>query len=86
MQDQRLSNSYKDDAMSTAIDGYFKDELIYRRNARMAQRIKALLSDKPHDSFFFAFGAGSYAGFTRFINYRDVKGLKTEHHFYYKSI
>lgn len=40
------------------IDSYFREELIHKRNERMAERIDALMSEHPHKSFFFAFGAG----------------------------
>lgn len=40
------------------IDSYLRQELIYKRNERMARRVSALLQRKPTQSFFFAFGAG----------------------------
>ena len=40
------------------IDDYFQQELIDKRNQRMAQRVHALLKEFPDKSFFFAFGAG----------------------------
>ena len=40
------------------IDDYFREELIYRRNERMANRVMKLLKSHPNKSFFFAFGAG----------------------------
>lgn len=42
-----------------AIDSYFREELIHKRNERMAQRIVALMEAHPHKTFFFAFGAGA---------------------------
>ena len=40
------------------IDDYFRQELIYKRNLRMAERVDELLKSQPDRSFFFAFGAG----------------------------
>lgn len=40
------------------IDEYFRSELIVKRNKRMSQRVLNLLNSHPHQSFFFAFGAG----------------------------
>ena len=42
------------------IDDYFRQELIYKRNLRMAERVDELLKSQPDRSFFFAFGAGTY--------------------------
>ncbi|XP_075472391.1 metalloprotease TIKI2 isoform X2 [Ascaphus truei] len=39
------------------IDSYFRQELIYKRNERMAKRVMALLRENRDKSFFFAFGA-----------------------------
>ncbi|XP_055769282.1 metalloprotease TIKI1-like [Salvelinus fontinalis] len=39
------------------IDSYFRQELIYKRNDRMGNRVKALMEEHPDNSFFFAFGA-----------------------------
>lgn len=40
------------------IDSYFRQELIYKRNERMARRVSALLQRNPNQTYFFAFGAG----------------------------
>ena len=45
------------------IDDYFRQELIYRRNERMAQRVSQLIDQNPNNSFFFAFGAGKFQCF-----------------------
>ncbi|XP_068599736.1 metalloprotease TIKI2 [Brachionichthys hirsutus] len=44
------------------IDSYFRQELIYKRNERMARRVSALLQRNPNHAFFFAFGAGHFLG------------------------
>ncbi|CAL1593776.1 unnamed protein product [Knipowitschia caucasica] len=44
------------------IDSYFRQELIYKRNERMARRVSALLQRKPNQTYFFAFGAGHFLG------------------------
>lgn len=43
------------------IDEYFRIELLYKRNERMAERVRKLLKSHPNRSFFFAFGAGEYS-------------------------
>lgn len=48
----------EDNAMATDIDSYFKNELIYRRNERMAERVIKLIKENPDRTMFFAFGAG----------------------------
>lgn len=40
------------------IDSYFRNELIHKRNRRMASRVGDLIRSHPKRSFFFAFGAG----------------------------
>lgn len=42
------------------IDSYFRQELIYKRNERMARRVSALLQRNPNQTYFFAFGAGHF--------------------------
>ncbi|XP_029904730.1 metalloprotease TIKI2 [Myripristis murdjan] len=44
------------------IDSYFRQELIYKRNERMARRVSALLQRNPTQTYFFAFGAGHFLG------------------------
>jgi len=48
--------------MAKKIDDYFRQELIFKRNRRMGQRVLELLSAHPDKSFFFAFGAGHFLG------------------------
>lgn len=45
--------------MAKKIDDYFRQELIFKRNRRMGQRVLELLAAHPEKSFFFAFGAGN---------------------------
>ena len=42
------------------IDQYFRTELIFKRNERMAKRVIELLNKYPARNFFFAFGAGKF--------------------------
>jgi len=42
------------------IDQYFRTELIFKRNERMAKRVIQLLNKYPERNFFFAFGAGKF--------------------------
>ncbi|XP_060889143.1 metalloprotease TIKI2 [Labrus mixtus] len=44
------------------IDSYFRQELIYKRNERMAHRVSSLLKRNPNQTYFFAFGAGHFLG------------------------
>ncbi|XP_033820860.1 metalloprotease TIKI2 isoform X1 [Periophthalmus magnuspinnatus] len=44
------------------IDSYFRQELIYKRNERMARRVSTLLQRNPNQTYFFAFGAGHFLG------------------------
>ncbi|XP_078485498.1 metalloprotease TIKI1-like isoform X2 [Ciona intestinalis] len=46
-----------DNAMASEIDDYLKEELIFRRNKRMATRVKDLIRRRKDESLFFAFGA-----------------------------
>lgn len=46
--------------VANQIDRYFRYELIYKRNRRMAMRVKAILEAKPKQSFFFALGTGKF--------------------------
>lgn len=46
------------------IDSYFRQELIYKRNERMARRVSALLQRNPNHTYFFAFGAGKWVSGT----------------------
>jgi len=56
--DTEVNNTEIQNAMAEDIDSYFKNELIYHRNERMAKRVHDLLRGNPDQSFFFAFGAG----------------------------
>ncbi len=55
-----LNMTVGDRELGTArrIDQYFRDELIFKRNRRMAERIDEQMKEHPDRSFFFAFGAG----------------------------
>ncbi|TNN60694.1 Metalloprotease TIKI2 [Liparis tanakae] len=56
-----------DRMIALQIDSYFRKELIYKRNERMARRVSALLQRNPNQTYFFAFGAG-YISAIRQIN------------------
>ena len=63
------TNDGKDqDVLAEDIDAYFKNELIYHRNERMAKRVNDLLKENPDQSFFFAFGAGWLCFFVSCVN------------------
>ena len=44
--------------MAKQMDDFFVNELLYKRNELMADRIVKILKESPNESFFFAFGAG----------------------------
>ncbi|KAM8931005.1 metalloprotease TIKI2 [Pelodytes ibericus] len=61
------------------IDLYFRQELIYKRNDRMAKRVMALLSENRDKSFFFAFGAGHFLGNNTVIDVLRHGGYEVIH-------
>ncbi|XP_077981757.1 metalloprotease TIKI1-like [Glandiceps talaboti] len=61
------------------IDDYFRRELIYKRNFRMASRVQDLLETYPQRSFFFAFGAGHFLGNHTVIDILQNDGYEIEH-------
>ncbi|KAL8612104.1 hypothetical protein ACOMHN_013983 [Nucella lapillus] len=61
------------------IDDYFQQELIDKRNERMAQRVNALLTKFPNKSFFFAFGAGHFLGRGTVVDRLRRLGLELDH-------
>ncbi|KAM4721917.1 metalloprotease TIKI2 [Rhinophrynus dorsalis] len=61
------------------IDIYFRQELIYKRNERMARRVMTLLRENKDKSFFFAFGAGHFLGNNTVIDVLRQAGYEVEH-------
>ncbi|XP_030050332.1 metalloprotease TIKI1 [Microcaecilia unicolor] len=61
------------------IDNYFRQELIYKRNERMGNRVRSLLEEYPEKSFFFAFGAGHFMGNNTVIDVLRRQGYEVEH-------
>ncbi|XP_031567995.1 metalloprotease TIKI homolog [Actinia tenebrosa] len=61
------------------IDSYFRNELIYQRNVRMARRVVELLRDNPEKDFFFAFGAGHFLGNHSIIDLIKKEGYGIEY-------
>ena len=51
------SNQYEVE-QARKLDEYLREELIYKRNQRMAKRVLKLIKKEPKKKFFFAFGAG----------------------------
>ncbi|XP_053359320.1 metalloprotease TIKI2 isoform X1 [Clarias gariepinus] len=76
-----LNSSLLDHERSTAqqIDSYLRQELIYKRNERMAHRVSALLRKSPAQSFFFAFGAGHFLGNHSVLDILRQEGYEVEH-------
>ncbi|KAI4872286.1 hypothetical protein NFI96_027714 [Prochilodus magdalenae] len=76
-----INSSLLDHERSTAqqIDSYLRQELIYKRNERMARRVSTLLQNSPSQSFFFAFGAGHFMGNHSVLDILRQKGYEVEH-------
>lgn len=74
----------KDDSKSSnsiavsEINLYFREELIVKRNLRMAERVVRLLQTHPNKSFFFAFGAGHFLGEDSVINLVKQAGYRIQ--------
>ncbi|XP_026887865.2 metalloprotease TIKI2 isoform X2 [Electrophorus electricus] len=76
-----INTSLLDHERSTAqqIDSYLRQELIYKRNERMARRVSALLQRSPAHSFFFAFGAGHFLGNHSVLDILRQEGYEVDH-------
>ncbi|XP_030640227.1 metalloprotease TIKI2 [Chanos chanos] len=76
-----INSSLLDHERSTAqqIDSYLRQELIYKRNERMARRVSSLLQRNPAQSFFFAFGAGHFLGNRSVLDILRQEGYEVEH-------
>ncbi|XP_053178435.1 metalloprotease TIKI2 [Scomber japonicus] len=61
------------------IDSYFRQELIYKRNERMARRVSALLQRNPNQTYFFAFGAGHFLGNRSVLDILRQEGYEIVH-------
>lgn len=61
------------------IDDYFREELIFKRNKRMAERVLKLLIDNPNKSYFFAFGAGHFLGNNTVLDMMIKHGFIIDH-------
>ncbi|XP_008334542.1 metalloprotease TIKI2 [Cynoglossus semilaevis] len=61
------------------IDSYFRQELIYKRNERMARRVSALLQRNPNQTYFFAFGAGHFLGNHSVLDILRQEGYEIMH-------
>ncbi|XP_029356172.1 metalloprotease TIKI2 [Echeneis naucrates] len=61
------------------IDSYFRQELIYKRNERMARRVAALLQRNPNQTYFFAFGAGHFLGNHSVLDILRQEGYEIVH-------
>jgi len=61
------------------IDKYFRTELIFKRNERMAKRVIELLKKYPERNFFFAFGAGHFLGNHSIIDIMKREGFAVDH-------
>ncbi|KAM9763110.1 metalloprotease TIKI2 isoform 2-T2 [Menidia menidia] len=68
-----------DRLIAQQIDSYFRQELIYKRNERMARRVSVLLQRNPNQTFFFAFGAGHFLGNNSVLDILRREGYKIFH-------
>ncbi|XP_078485497.1 metalloprotease TIKI1-like isoform X1 [Ciona intestinalis] len=67
-----------DNAMASEIDDYLKEELIFRRNKRMATRVKDLIRRRKDESLFFAFGAVHFLGEKSVLDLLSRDGFEIE--------
>ncbi|KAL4634750.1 metalloprotease TIKI2-like [Arapaima gigas] len=76
-----INSSLPDHERITAqqIDSYFRQELIHKRNQRMARRVSALMQRSPTQTFFFAFGAGHFLGNHSVLDILRQEGYEVEH-------
>ncbi|GFY45112.1 metalloprotease TIKI2 [Trichonephila inaurata madagascariensis] len=72
------SGNASDELLSKNINQYFRQELIEKRNARMAHRVLQLLRQYPDESFFFAFGTGHFLGNGSVLDYIRDGGYEVE--------
>ena len=72
-------SSERDRKMANDIDKYFREQMIFKRNQRMAERVIDLLLKQPKTSFFFAFGAGHFVGENTVLDIIRKAGLKIKH-------
>ncbi|XP_076009301.1 metalloprotease TIKI2 [Genypterus blacodes] len=68
-----------DRTVALQIDSYFRQELIYKRNERMARRVSALLQRNPNQTYFFAFGAGHFLGNRSVLDMLRQEGYEIVH-------
>ncbi|KAM6962540.1 metalloprotease TIKI2 [Aplochiton taeniatus] len=68
-----------DRTIALQIDSYFRLELIYKRNERMAGRVSALLQRNPTQTYFFAFGAGHFLGNGSVLDILRQEGYEVVH-------
>ena len=69
----------RDRQIANDIDRYFREQMIFQRNQRMAERVIDLLLKQPKVSFFFAFGAGHFVGENTVLDIIRKAGLKIKH-------
>ena len=74
----KISNE-RDRRIANEIDTYFRDQMIFQRNKRMAERVINLLVTQPTASFFFAFGAGHFVGENTVLDIVRKAGFKIKH-------
>ena len=72
-------SSEKDRQIAKKIDAYFREQMIFQRNKRMAERVVNLLVKQPKASFFFAFGAGHFVGKNTVLDIVRKAGFKIKH-------
>ncbi len=70
-----LNEQFKDDKYKK-LEEKFMEELLYKRNVRMAKRIDALLKKDRKKSYFFAFGTMHFLDKKSVIEYLEEYGYK----------
>ncbi|KAH7713934.1 Protein C05G5.5 a [Aphelenchoides avenae] len=64
------------DRKARQIDDLLREDIILKRNIRMATRAHYMLSASPSTSFFFAIGAGHFLGDDSMISFLEAYGYK----------
>lgn len=73
----KLTNMTSEDMdVARDMEHYFRNELIYKRNKRIGDRVIQLLLNHPNETFFFAFGAGHFVGNHTILDFVRIEGFQ----------
>lgn len=79
LQNSSHSSNHNEMEQARKLDEYLREELIYKRNRRMAKRVLKLIEEEPKKKFFFAFGAGHFLGNGSVIEILKMQGHNVTH-------